>query len=136
MIRIYTDGSCWPNPGPGGYAAIVVTEHDEWVISGNDPHTTNQRMELLSAIYALESLDSKCQDVLVITDSQYLIGFIERRYHAKKNADLVARLDKMLDLHNVTAKWVKGHNGNEMNEKADALAEAERAKLSDIPNPF
>jgi ribonuclease HI len=135
-VVIYTDGACSGNPGPGGWGAILTFGDHEKEISGSEPHTTNNRMELMAAISALEALKRPCK-VELHTDSRYLqqgiSSWIEqwkrngwRTADRKpvKNSDLWRRLDEALTHHKVEWRWVKGHVGHAMNERADALARA------------
>lgn len=130
-ITIYTDGACSGNPGPGGWAAILVYGKTEKEISGFENPSTNNRMELMAAIAALESLKSECE-VELITDSQYvkngitewIFGWKKKNWKDVKNRELWERLDKANARHKVKWHWVKGHNGHEMNERVDKLAVA------------
>jgi ribonuclease HI len=141
-VTIYTDGACSGNPGPGGWAAILRYGQHERAISGGEAETTNNRMELLGAIRALELLREPCA-VALYTDSQYLanainLGWLEnwktrgwrRKEGPLKNPDLWQRLDELLQTHDVTFHWVKGHAENEYNNRCDAMAVAEREKFS------
>ena len=133
-VIIYTDGACRGNPGPGGWGAILKFGDREREISGGELHTTNNRMELMAAIQALEALTRPCK-VELHTDSQYvrtgiaewLAGWKKRGWktaakEAVKNEDLWRRLDEARARHTVDWRWVKGHNGHPLNERADALA--------------
>jgi len=133
-VSIHTDGACSGNPGPGGYGAILTFGDHEKEISGGEPHTTNNRMELMAAIAALEALKRACK-VDLHTDSQYVQqgistwikswkrnGWRTADKKPVKNTDLWQRLDVALARHEVRWHWVKGHDGHEMNERADALA--------------
>ncbi len=138
---IYTDGACSGNPGPGGWGAVLIARKDGAVIKtrelkGGAPLTTNNQMELMAAISALETLKGAVR-CTVITDSVYVKDGISKwidgwkkngwRTAAKKpvkNADLWQRLDKARQTHSVKWKWVKGHAGHPQNEQADALARA------------
>ena len=133
-VTIYTDGACSGNPGPGGWGAVLISKDREKEICGGEPATTNNRMELMAAIQALEALTRPCK-VELHTDSQYvrtgitewLPGWKARgwRTAAKapvKNDDLWKRLDQARLRHEVDWRWVKGHAGHELNERADALA--------------
>ena len=133
-VVIYTDGACSGNPGPGGYGVILVFGKNRKEIKGGEPDTTNNRMELMAAIAALEALKRPC-DVELHTDSQYLrLGITEWlrgwkangwRTSAKKpvkNDDLWRRLDEASQRHHVDWRWVKGHAGHDENERADELA--------------
>jgi len=143
-IHIYTDGSCLGNPGPGGYGATLLYKQHRKEISGGFKHTTNNRMELLAAIKALESLKEPCQ-VELTTDSQYVKNGINqwianwKRRGWKtadkkpvKNQDLWQALDKAVSTHTVNWHWVKGHSGHEENERCDDLAR-EAASQSNLP---
>ena len=133
-VIIHTDGACSGNPGPGGYGAILTFGDHEKEISGGEPHTTNNRMELMAAIAALEALKRPC-NVDLHTDSQYVQqgisswikswkrnGWRTADKKPVKNVDLWQRLDAALAPHEVHWHWVKGHDGHEMNERADVLA--------------
>lgn len=131
---IYTDGACRGNPGPGGWGAILRYNGHEKTLYGAEPMTTNNRMELMAAIRALESLKRSCK-VRLTTDSQYVqkgitewLGNWKRRgwkTAAKKpvkNADLWMRLDEAVAAHDIRWEWVRGHSGHTENELADMLA--------------
>ncbi len=135
-VEIWTDGACSGNPGPGGWGAILRYGGREKELCGGEALTTNNRMELMAAIAALETLSRRCA-VDLHTDSQYVRGGIDGWIHgwkrngwktaAKqpvKNAELWQQLDAARARHDVTWHWVKGHAGNELNERADALARA------------
>jgi ribonuclease HI len=141
MVEIWTDGGCKPNPGPGGWAAILRFRGVERELSGADPATTNNRMELTAAMRALGVLKRPCR-VVLHTDSEYLkngitrwhTGWVRRNW---RNAagDPVANMDIWRPLleaaaaHEIEWRWVRGHSGNPMNERADALATAAREGL-------
>ena len=145
-ITIFTDGSCRGNPGPGGWGAILIAGEKEREIWGGEAATTNNRMELTAAIEALNALKRPCR-VELHTDSQYVKNGITewlrlwkargwRTYSkgAVKNEDLWRRLDEAAARHQIDWRWVKGHAGHPLNERADALArrgmeEAEAAPL-------
>jgi ribonuclease HI len=133
-VVIFTDGSCRGNPGPGGWGAILTFQGREREISGGAEATTNNRMELTAAIEALEALKRPCQ-VELHTDSQYVRngitqwlslwkarGWRTMTKGAVKNEDLWRRLDAAQAPHRIDWRWVKGHAGHEMNERADRLA--------------
>lgn len=131
-VIIYTDGACSGNPGPGGWGAILRYGDKEKEISGHEAQTTNNRMELMAAIMALESLNRKCS-VDLYTDSEYVRGGMTqwmkkwkadgwKKKGGLKNADLWQRLDAVAAKHDVTFHWIKGHAGQPDNERADALA--------------
>lgn len=133
--KIYTDGACSGNPGPGGYGTIVVIDGTEKEYSEGFIETTNNRMELLGVIRGLDMLEEPC-DVTVTSDSKYVVdafekGWLEnwkrknwRKSDKKpvKNKDLWEQLDALTTKHNVTFNWVKGHDGHEFNERCDTLA--------------
>ena len=134
QVLIYTDGACRGNPGPGGWGAVLIWQGQEKELCGGESATTNNRMELTAACEALEVLKRSCT-VELHTDSQYVkTGISEwlRVWKAKgwktttkgevKNVDLWQRLDAANQRHTVTWKWVKGHAGHELNERADRLA--------------
>ena len=133
-VVIYTDGACSGNPGPGGWGAVLISGTHQRDICGGELATTNNRMELMAAIQALEALKRPCK-VELHTDSQYLrTGITEwlPGWKAKgwktaakkpvKNEDLWKRLDEARKRHDVDWRWVKGHAGHELNERADGLA--------------
>jgi ribonuclease HI len=133
-VDIFTDGACRGNPGPGGWGAILRYKETEKTLSGAEAHTTNNRMELMAAIAALESLKRPCR-ANVTTDSQYVRqGITEWITNWKrrgwktadrkpvKNVDLWQRLDEAASVHQVEWHWVRGHTGHPENEQADALA--------------
>jgi ribonuclease HI len=140
-VIIYTDGACSGNPGPGGWGAILMSGAHEKELWGGEAHTTNNRMEIMAAIKALEALKRPCR-VELHTDSQYLRQGITEwlpgwkargwRTAAKapvKNEDLWRALDAARQRHEVAWRWVKGHSGHPMNERADELA---RRGISDL----
>ena len=134
-VNIYTDGACRGNPGHGGWGAVLVYGSIEKELSGGDPNTTNNRMELSAVIAALSALKEPCE-VTLTTDSQYVVNAIEKGWLAgwqknnwrksdKKevlNVDLWRELLVLLDKHKVSFVWVKGHNGHPYNERCDKLA--------------
>ena len=141
MVTLFTDGGCLGNPGPGGWAAILLYGGREMVLSGGEPATTNNRMELQAAISGLSGLKEVCE-VTVHTDSQYLrLGITEWIHQWKargwttaarqpvKNADLWRELEIQTKRHRVTWKWLKGHAGHPENERCDALSAAEIEKV-------
>ncbi len=134
IVEIFTDGACKGNPGPGGWAALLRWKGREKSLSGGHPHTTNNRMEMIAAIEALESLKRPCT-VRLSTDSQYLMngitkwiknwkrrGWMTSQNTPVKNEELWRRLDDAMSRHQVEWKWVKGHNNHEENELVDGLA--------------
>ncbi len=134
QVEIYTDGACKGNPGPGGWGALLIAGKHRKEMFGGEPNTTNNRMELLAVIRALEALNKPCQ-VVLHTDSQYVQKGISEWIHgwkargwktaAKepvKNADLWQELDAVSQKHDIDWRWVKGHAGHDGNEAADQLA--------------
>ena len=121
MIRIYTDGSCLGNPGPGGWAAVIEQDGAKHSMAGREDDTTNNRMELLAAIMGLEAVPNR-SEVTLLSDSQYLVNTMTKNWKRNANQDLWARLDELVKQRRVTWEWVRGHAGNPGNEEADALA--------------
>lgn len=134
LVEIYTDGACRGNPGPGGWGVCLHYKGKEKQLHGGDPETTNNRMELMAAIQALEALTHAC-NVRLHTDSKYVLqGITEWMVNWKKrawktsanqpvkNEDLWRRLDAAIQRHRIDWVWVKGHSGNDGNERADRLA--------------
>ena len=134
QVEVHTDGACLGNPGPGGWGALLRWREIERELSGGEPDTTNNRMELMAAIAALEALREPC-DVILTTDSQYvrqgildwLANWIRRGWKTAggdpvKNRDLWERLHAATGRHRIDWKWVKGHNGDPDNERVDVLA--------------
>ena len=133
-VEIWTDGGCKPNPGPGGWAAILRFGTSEREMTGHEPATTNNRMELTAAAAALEALTRPCR-VVVHTDSEYVrngitrwhTGWVRRNWRNAagdpvKNMDLWRRVLDAAKPHEIDWRWVKGHAGDPMNERADRLA--------------
>lgn len=140
-VTIYTDGACSGNPGPGGWAAILKYGDKEKELSGGEPSTTNNRMELTGAIMGLRALKRQCS-VTLYSDSRYLVDSVtkgwlynwvakgwKRGKETVPNRDLWEELIKLLSLHEVKFVWVKGHDENEYNNRCDALAVAEWKKF-------
>jgi ribonuclease HI len=140
-VMVWTDGGCKPNPGPGGWAAVLVFRGRERELSGADPATTNNRMELTAAASALEALTRPCA-VVVHTDSEYVrngvtrwsTGWVRKNWRTAAgdpvaNMDLWKRLLEAAKQHKVEWLWVRGHSGNPMNERVDALATEARQSL-------
>ena len=134
VVEVWTDGGCKPNPGPGGWSAIMKFRNVVKEFSGAEAETTNNRMELTAAAIALETLKRPCH-VVVHTDSQYLkngitrwsTGWIRKNWRSSTgdpvaNIDLWQRILTATKVHRVDWKWVRGHDGNNMNERADRLA--------------
>ena len=148
----YTDGACSGNPGPGGWGVLLLARDGETVLkertlNGGEAETTNNRMELMAAITALETLD-KASEITVVTDSAYvkdgitkwLFGWKKNNWRTAakkpvKNQDLWQRLDEAKARHHVTWEWVKGHAGHPENERADELARDGMAPFKPEKNP-
>lgn len=134
-IKIYTDGACSGNPGPGGWGAILLWNGHEKELSGGEAETTNNRMEMMAVVKGLQALKKERAAVTLYTDSKYVLqgatewleGWKARGWKGAnkkpvKNQDLWEQIDSLIQQHQVTFIWVKGHNGDEMNERVDKLA--------------
>jgi ribonuclease HI len=141
-IEIFTDGACSGNPGPGGWGAILRTKGVEKELSGGEKDTTNNRMEMMAVIAALEALTRPCE-VTVTTDSQYVMkgmmewlpGWKKRNWLTAgkkpvKNVDLWQRMEKAATSHKLDWVWVRGHQGHAENERADQLAVTAREQIA------
>jgi len=126
-VRLYTDGACSGNPGPGGWCAILQYNGRERIVRGGEAHTTNNRMELTAIIGGLVALKEPCC-VTVFTDSEYAVGLMTLSWKRKANLDLLHELDALCVVHEVEFEHVRGHAGHPMNERADRLAKAEARK--------
>ncbi|MBC8312953.1 MAG: ribonuclease HI [Candidatus Cloacimonetes bacterium] len=139
-VKIFCDGSCKYNPGPGGWAAILKYKNHHETISGFAEHTTNNIMELTAAIKALKKIKEKCE-IEIFSDSKYVVfgitdwiknwkimGWKRKKNKTIKNVELWKKLDDLCSQHNVKWIWVKGHNGHPENEKCDAFAKKEIEK--------
>jgi ribonuclease HI len=133
-VEIFTDGACKGNPGPGGWGALLRMGKHEKELSGSDPSTTNNRMEMTAVIRALEALIEPCE-VLLHSDSRYVIDGMTKRIHGRqkkgwvnaskkpvRNEDLWHELIDAAGRHRITWQWVKGHDGHVENERVDKLA--------------
>jgi ribonuclease HI len=142
-VDIHTDGACLGNPGPGGWAALLRWRGQERELAGGEADTTNNRMELMAAISALEALREPC-DATLHTDSQYvrqgitlwMPNWVRRGWKTAggdpvKNRDLWERLGAAVAAHKVDWRWVKGHSGDPDNERVDALARAQAVKIKE-----
>ena len=140
-VEVFTDGACKGNPGPGGWGALLRYRGREKELYGGEPETTNNRMELLAVIRALEAL-TRSSSVRITTDSQYVKKGITEWIHnwkrngwktaarkPVKNADLWQRLDELAARHDVAWAWIKGHSGHADNDRADQLANQGIASL-------
>jgi ribonuclease HI len=141
-IEVFTDGACSGNPGPGGWGAILRTKGVEKELSGGEKDTTNNRMEMMAVIAALEALTRPCE-VTVTTDSQYVMkgmmewlpGWKKRNWLTAgkkpvKNVDLWQRMEKAATSHKLDWVWVRGHQGHAENERADQLAVTAREQIA------
>ena len=143
-VEIFTDGACSGNPGAGGRGAILRYKDVEKELSGGEAQTTNNRMELMAVIEALSALKRPC-NISLYTDSKYVMSGVTEwlanwkqngwrtanKKQAVKNIDLWQRLDELTGQHEIRWIWVKGHNGHAENERCDALARAEVAKIKE-----
>ncbi len=136
QIALFSDGSALGNPGPGGYGTILRYNAKERLLSGGEPHTTNNRMELLGVIEGLRALKEPCE-VEVISDSSYVVkginewlaNWIKRDFKKVKNPDLWQEYLKVSEQHSVVATWIQGHAGHEENERCDNMARTEAEKF-------
>ena len=136
QIALFSDGSALGNPGPGGYGTILRYNTKERLLSGGEPHTTNNRMELLGVIEGLRALKEPCE-VEVISDSSYVVkginewldNWIKRDFKKVKNPDLWQEYLKVSEQHSVVATWIQGHAGHEENERCDDMARTEAGKF-------
>ena len=141
MTKIYTDGSCIGNPGKGGWAAIILDNNKQKIISGSEPYTTNNRMELIAVIKALKNVKKK--EITLITDSQYVKngievwilkwkknGWMTAEKKPVKNKDLWLMLEKLSEGKKVKWEWVKGHSSDKLNNKVDEIARNEANHIS------
>lgn len=140
-IRIYTDGASRGNPGPGGYGTVLLAGPYRKELSEGFRKTTNNRMELLAVIKGLEALKKEGSEVLVYSDSKYVVdavekgwiwGWVKKGFKGKKNEDLWRRFLEIYKKHKVKFQWVKGHAGNTENERCDQLA-VQAAALPSLP---
>lgn len=135
-VTIYTDGACSGNPGPGGWGALLIYGNKERELFGHEPDTTNNRMEMMAVLKALQNLKEPCK-VKIVTDSQYVLkgmtewvegwqkrGWKNAEKKPVKNVDLWKELIAAAKPHKITWTWVRGHNGDVNNERVDALAVA------------
>lgn len=143
QVDVHTDGACLGNPGPGGWAALLRYRGRERELAGGEPLTTNNRMELMAAIVALETLSEAC-DIVLHTDSQYvrqgitewLPNWLRRNWKTAggapvKNRDLWERLHAACARHRIRWRWVKGHSGDPDNERVDQLARTQAIKFKE-----
>jgi ribonuclease HI len=141
VVEIFCDGACSGNPGPGGWGTILRLGNNEKELSGGEPATTNNRMELTAAIAGLAALKRPCR-VVITTDSQYLVkgmtewisgwirkGWVNSKKEPVVNRDLWERLLELTGIHTVEWRWVRGHDGHAENERCDELARSAIGKL-------
>ena len=138
-ISLFSDGSALGNPGPGGFGTILRYNGRERIVSGGEPHTTNNRMELRGVIEGLRALKEPCE-VEIVSDSSYVVkginewlaGWVRRNFAKVKNPDLWKAYLEAAAPHRIHAVWVRGHDGHEENERCDVIAreEAEHQKKS------
>jgi len=139
-IYLFSDGSSLGNPGPGGYCAILRYKDHEKIVKGNEPNTTNNRMELKAVIEALKKLKEPCE-VIIYSDSNYVVkavnewlkDWIKKDFKNVENVDLWKEFIKVSKPHKITALWVKGHSGHKENEICDKIAKEEASKLKAKP---
>jgi ribonuclease HI len=144
IVEIFTDGACSGNPGPGGWGAVLRYGATEKEMNGGEPATTNNRMELMAAIMAIEAVKRPCE-IHLHTDSEYLRNGITTWIHSwkargwktadkkpVKNVDLWQRLERAIETHDVRWHWVKGHSGHRENERADELARLAIRQMKDV----
>lgn len=143
LVKIYSDGACSGNPGPGGYGVILRCDGYEKELSGGEAMTTNNRMELMGVITGLSALKYPCQ-VIIQTDSKYVVdgivqgwaenwrknGWIKSDKKPAMNSDLWAKLLDLMEVHDVILTWIKGHAGHPENERCDQLAVAMRDEFA------
>lgn len=146
LVEIFTDGGCRGNPGPGGWGVLLRFKEQQKHLKGSEPETTNNRMELMAAIQAFESLKRPCE-VVITTDSQYVKngvtqwmdnwkkrGWKTANNKPVKNQDLWQRLEQAMQGHKVDWRWVKGHSGHIENETVDSLANQAIDELLGVTN--
>ncbi len=137
-VYLYSDGSSLGNPGPGGYCAILRYKDNERIVKGAEPHTTNNRMELLAVIEGLRALKEPCV-VEIYSDSSYVVrainewlgGWVRKNFKNVKNPDLWREFLEVAKPHKIKAVWVKGHAGHEQNERCDTIAREMAMKIKD-----
>jgi len=138
-IEIFTDGSCLGNPGNGGWCVILRYKNHEKILSGGEKETTNNRMELMAVIKALEILKEPCE-IELYSDSTYVLkglnewldNWIKKDFKKVKNVDLWKRYIEVSKLHKIHVNWVKGHSGHKENEICDKIAKEEAEKLKEV----
>jgi ribonuclease HI len=138
LVHIFSDGSSLGNPGKGGYCAILKYKNSKKIVKGAKPNATNNQMELLAVIKALENLKEPCE-IELVSDSSYVVkginewlkNWIKKDFKGIKNPDLWKRYVKAAEPHKIKAVWVKGHNGHKENEECDKIAKSEANKIEE-----
>ena len=140
-VTLYSDGSCLRNPGPGGWASILVCEGHEKILSGGRGKTTNNHMELLGVLEGLKALKYPCK-VKVVTDSQYVVNSINKGWlknwiarkeiKSRPNSELWLELIELMNIHDVEYTWIKGHAGHPFNERCDKIARTEASRFDTL----
>ena len=125
---LYTDGSCIGNPGPGGWASIIIINDIKTTLSGSDEETTNNKMEITAVIKGLEQFPEN-SSVKIFTDSEYVINTMTKNWKRNTNLDLWNCLDSLVKNRTIEWNWVKGHSGNKLNDEADLIANGEAKKI-------
>ena len=125
---LFTDGSCIGNPGPGGWASIIIINDVNTTLSGSDEETTNNKMEITAIIKGLEQFPEN-SSVKIFTDSEYVINTMTKNWKRNTNLDLWNCLDSLVKNRTIEWNWVKGHSGNKLNDEADLIANGEAKKI-------
>lgn len=133
MIQVFTDGSCKGNPGPGGWAAILIKNGKEKIIKGNCADTTNNRMEMIGVIEALRFIHEnhlQQDEIKLFTDSNLIVQTINQGWKRKANQDLWEEMDELIEELSIQFEWVKGHHKNKYNNECDRIAFSEAQKAA------
>lgn len=137
MLQVFTDGSCKGNPGPGGWAAIIIKKNEKEILKGGSADTTNNRMEMLAVIKALSFISKnnlQKEEIILYTDSNLIVQTINQGWKRKVNLDLWEEIDELIEELTVKFEWVKGHHTNKYNNECDKYAFAEAQKASKLVN--